>query len=226
MITADTHAAESDTVKALEDLHHTVKRHPLPVGDFRIDGPQLAVVVERKKVADYRASIIDGRLKSQKKRALELAEGSDTATKCVIVVEGERVGWGPSAGSDSPISDKALSGSFVRSALRDGIPCFFSRNAEETAMVLQCIVDFVGSKSERPISLGKRPRAALLDSPTAALLSSIPGVGTTAAVAVSAAFPSASALVSATEDELAATKLTEKRKLGPKLAKTVKVFFS
>ncbi len=92
-------------------------------------------------------------------------------------------------------------------------------------MVLKCIVEFLGSRAARPAGLGKRPRDKARENPAAALLSAVPGVGASAAQALSAAFPSASALVAATEAELAATALNEKRKVGRGMAKAVKEFF-
>ena len=226
MLTADTNAAETVVCQELTALSCAFTRAQLPVGDFRVDGAALVVIVERKRVDDYRASILDGRLNSQKKRMASLVEESTVPTKCVVVVEGDRVGWGIGQNTHG-ITDRAMSGSFVRSWLRDGIPCLFTASPQETASLLVSIVDFVGSKASRPsANLGKRPRALALESPTVTLLSSVPSIGKAAASALAVAFPSASALVNASHAQLSLTSINSKRKLGPKAATVVKTFFS
>lgn len=225
MLLADTNSAETGVCNELEALNCPFKRCALPVGDFRVDGPELAVVIERKRVEDYRASILDGRLRCQKQRMIELIADSDVKTKCIVVVEGNRVGWSTEAGVRG-VSDKSMSGSFLRSFLRDEIACLFTATPRETAMMMMTIVEFVGSKAARPGLLGKRPRSLVMDSPVTSLLVAVPGVGKTAAVALAAVYPTAAALVAATPIDLAATQLSAKRKLGPKIAATIKTFFN
>ena len=224
MLTADANAAETVVCQELTALSCAFTRAQLPVGDFRVDGAALVVIVERKKVSDYRASILDGRLNSQKRRMASLVEESTVPTKCVVVVEGDRVGWGIGQNTHG-ITDRAMSGSFVRSWLRDGIPCLFTASPQETASLLVCIAEYVGVASSKPRVLGKRPRALVMQSPTVALLATVPGVGTAAATALSAAFPTASALVRASHAELLLTPISKARKLGPKLATVLKTFF-
>ena len=70
-IVADCNPGEDIVVSALRSHgFFLVQRKRLPVGDYQVSyGDSAVVLIERKTLDDWRSSIIDGRLESQRARA-------------------------------------------------------------------------------------------------------------------------------------------------------------
>lgn len=104
----------------------------LPVGDvlFREDG-ETVLVIERKTVADLKASICDGRGREQKARLL----GTTPPARIMYLIEGSL---------DMRLDDKihgmpvsTLVGSLVNTQLRDGIKAYKTNSIGESVEFIQ-----------------------------------------------------------------------------------------
>jgi ERCC4-type nuclease len=95
-------------------------------------GQKLAIVFERKTIADLVASIKDGRYREQKLRLISyMAEKECTAS---YIIEGDH--HFALDGTDQCIqgvSCKAITGVFVNTTFRDGIPVVHTQDARDTA---------------------------------------------------------------------------------------------
>ena len=86
-IVADCNPGEDIVVAALRAQGcHGVQRKRLPVGDYQVSFGDSVVLIERKTTDDWRSSIIDGRLESQRARADALFK--ETGVKLVYILEG------------------------------------------------------------------------------------------------------------------------------------------
>ncbi len=121
-ILADHREKNNRIVKELIDLGISVKTAQLTSADYVISG---TVGVELKKVPDFVASIIDGRLLDQ---ARELKQ---SFTKAVIVIEGEEDIF-----SVRNIHPNAVRGMIASLALDFHLPILYTKNPQETAALL------------------------------------------------------------------------------------------
>lgn len=115
----------------------------LDIGDFHIlveNGEDPKLIVERKTVADYSASIKDGRLHEQEFRMKECG------VQCVYIVEGN-------LNEDYGIDPEAIKNSTVNKVIHSGIPVFYSSTLETTKSILKRLEKSVLSKDK---SLEKR----------------------------------------------------------------------
>ncbi|MDD2603242.1 MAG: ERCC4 domain-containing protein, partial [Desulfobacteraceae bacterium] len=122
-ITADDREAGSGVIEALEALEGVqVRVERLSLGDYQV-GDQL--LFERKTLADFAMSVIDGRLFRQ---AVRLANAS---RRGALLLEG--------TGRDLPatgVRREALTGALVTVSLILGIPVLRSRDPAESARVM------------------------------------------------------------------------------------------
>jgi ERCC4-type nuclease len=103
---------------------------PLELGDILIEHPKRQILVERKTIADFHASITDGRYKNQKLRLLEWRNKIDEQTdarKNIIYLFEEKPG-------DN--KDKAYWGALVNMILRDNIGVIQCDGMVRTAQVI------------------------------------------------------------------------------------------
>lgn len=109
----------------------------LQIGDilFRQDGVTL-LVIERKTIADLKASICDGRGREQKARLL----GSGTPTdRIMYLIEGNMDKPLDSKVSGLPIS--TLLGSIINTQLRDNIKVYKTASLQESALYIIKLLD-------------------------------------------------------------------------------------
>lgn len=167
-----------------------VQRAALPVADAVVVGAAGTYFVERKTVADLAASIKDGRLRDQRARLLEAAEGEPN--RVVFVVEGrERIGATRTATVHGMLSD-AVWGAMVNTCLRDRMVVLRSADAEETAFLLTKIARgaWVTSSSSSPGGPAGRQRTPAMlraERPggiAACMIEAIPGMGPRRAEAI------------------------------------------
>jgi len=166
----------------------TVEIARLAVGDYRVER---RVVVERKTVADFAASLIDGRLFRQA-AALALAP-----ERAVLVVEGYHRGW-----LDTGVRREALQGALITIGVFFGVAVLHSDASEETAQLLV----YLGRQARRAAQ-GGLPRPGYRPKGKRArqlfLLQGLPGVGPERAARLLERFGSVQAVVTASADDLA-----------------------
>lgn len=99
----------------------------LHVGDIWIgcSGEEVALVLERKTIADFEASIIDGRYREQRGRLLAFSQEKAGATRIAYVLEGR--------GEPKRLAPSAIRKLTARSALVHGLPVFRTQSVGETA---------------------------------------------------------------------------------------------
>ena len=110
-----------------------VKVETLDIGDIMFrDGDEVILIIERKTIADLKASICDGRAREQKARLLH--SGVPTY-RIMYLIEGDL---------DKPLSNKVngmpvstLLGSIINTQLRDGIKVYKTASIQESAVFLQ-----------------------------------------------------------------------------------------
>jgi DNA excision repair protein ERCC-4 len=166
----------------------TVEVAHLKVGDYHV---QYRVLVERKTVADFAASLIDGRLFHQ---TAALAAGPDRA---VLVLEGGEADW-----QATGVRREALQGALITAGVFYGLALLWSAGPEETARLLVYLgrqtQQFIHGGLSRPGYRPKGRRARQLF-----LLQGLPGVGPERAARLLERFGSVRAIMTAPTDELA-----------------------
>ena len=197
---------------------------PLELGDILIEHPKRQILVERKTIADFHASITDGRYKNQKLRLLEWrnTEGQPSARKNIIYLFEEKTG-------DN--KDRAYWGALVNMILRDNIGVIQCDGMVRTAQVIADIKKKLDEDKFDELEGGGRnislegyakgkfntPKHCYLGQ-----LSLIPGLSPAIAGKIADKYPNMRALLDQMDlKELANIRITEKRRLGDKLAEKI-----
>lgn len=156
-----------------------IKTRHLSIGDVIItdENDNIAVIIERKTLADLRASVFDGRYREQKKRLTDNFERK----QMLYVIEGY----------DSFRNlDEILESTIIHSVFRDEIPILCTKNCEDTANLIRSIHTRITKNpayfAPQKIELKCATNAALKKAKTDEdiqinLLSQIPGISTTIA---------------------------------------------
>jgi ERCC4-type nuclease len=206
-------------------LFPQVKTKQLEVGDIWIglSGEQLAaggLCIERKEVKDLEGSLKDGRYREQRTRLLYHCQ--QTKARPLYIIEGSLdAGW--------TTSKKVFQKVLARLSLRYGIPFLQTKDVQDTAALIQALQEqlmedpsvFQIPETNIPYTelVGNSKKANRNANTASAMLQQVTGISDTAATALLTAFGSFSKLYEATEKQLAETKVSEKRKLGPAVAK-------
>lgn len=202
----------------------------LPVGDIWIgvSGEEVAaggVVAERKTAADLEASILDGRYREQRTRLLTYCQ--QRAARPLYIIEGtlDRI--------TGRFTEDTLRKFLNRLQLRYGVAVIQTDCLDSTVGLCRLLADQIqkepdcfcatdGAKLEYTglVSVSKRANKEDPRAFAATALQACPGVSAAVAVAVLDAFGGTLGGVwGAAEADIAATKVSEKRRVGPTLAK-------
>ena len=196
----------------------------LDLGDILIEHPKRQILIERKTIADFHASITDGRYKNQKLRLLEWrnTEGQPSARKNIIYLFEEKTG-------DN--KDRAYWGALVNMILRDNIGVIQCDGMVRTAQVIADIKKKLDEDKFDELEGGGRnislegyakgkfntPKHCYLGQ-----LSLIPGVSSSISEKIAEKYPNMRALLDEMDvKELGNIRITEKRRLGDKLAEKI-----
>lgn len=107
----------------------------LELGDYVFrNGTEDVLVVERKTLADFAASITDGRHREQKSRLL----GVYPSSLVVYIVEGDLLN-AAKALSYSRVGPDVLVSAMLNTMMRDGIHVIRTAGPEETVYILSCL---------------------------------------------------------------------------------------
>ena len=145
---------EHGLIKILEK--HSPIVETLDIGDivFRNEG-EIIMIIERKTIADLKASICDGRAREQKARLLHSGVAVDRIT---YLIEGDL---------DKPLTDKAfglpvstLVGSIINTQLRDGIKVYKTASINETSEYLVKLRDKLQKDGEKFFKYGSSSMSA------------------------------------------------------------------
>lgn len=158
----------------------------LELGDVVIySGNEVVYVMERKTLADLRASINDGRYRNQKARLME-AHGRHVG----YIIEGH-IGF---SGREQP----AIVGAVINTVLRDGLGMFFTSGPTETLSLIKEVVWRVAKDPAKymPCATGSGAGAELApaapiksESTFTNMLCQVPGISLKTAKAITARWP-------------------------------------
>jgi ERCC4-type nuclease len=202
----------------------------LPVGDVWIgcSGEEVAphgILLERKTVADFDASIKDGRYDEQRGRLLAYAQ--ERGAKVAYVVEGnvERSSLGPAA----------LVKKIAHAELNHGIPVFRTFSQAETARLCEALLAMwadgkfgAEGRAQRAADGIHVVKKANVEDPhqfALQILCQCPGLSVKAAEALLAEFGGLRQVLAAEESALAAVKVGARR-LGPAVAGRFCILFA
>jgi ERCC4-type nuclease len=187
----------------------------LPVADIWIgvslevggnpEGTANGLMIERKSVADFEASILDNRYREQRSRLMTYA--TERKAHVVYIIEGELDRLGPHR-----LTKQALMKHITRLMLRYHIAVFQTSCIKETAELCQILKDQITSDPttfEQPatmtyIETRGKTREANSDDPQVFLttvLQACRGVSSAGAQAIAAIYPSLDALMKATQED-------------------------
>jgi ERCC4-type nuclease len=205
---------------------------PLELGDILIEHPKRQILIERKTIADFHASITDGRYKNQKLRLLEWrnkmeceADEKPSACKNIIYLFEEKSG-------DN--KDRSYWGALVNMILRDNIGVIQCDGMVRTAQIITDIKKKLDEDKFDELEGGGRnislegyakgkyntPKHCYLGQ-----LSLIPGVSPSMAEKIAEKYPNMRALLDGMDvKELGNIRITEKRRIGDKLAEKIRSY--
>jgi ERCC4-type nuclease len=193
----------------------------LPVADIWIgteEGNPLpnSVLIERKSVADFEASIMDNRYREQRSRLMSYATEKKAHVAYIIEGELDRLG--------ARLTKQALMKHITRLALRYHIAVFQTASIKETAELCQLLQDqwtadpttFEQPATMTYVETRGKTREENSDDPAvfmATVLQACRGVSSAGAKAIAAVYPNLEALMKATTETLAAIQVG-KQKFG------------
>ena len=131
-------------IQHLKDLCK-YKVETLDLGDvvFREDG-EILLIIERKTIADLKASICDGRAREQKAR---LMHSGTAVSRIIYLIEGNLDRPLKSKVSGFPVS--SLIGSLINTQLRDGIKVYKTSSIRESATYVQKLLDKLSKDGDK-----------------------------------------------------------------------------
>lgn len=202
---------------------------PLELGDILIENPKRQILIERKTIADFHASIIDGRYKNQKLRLLEwrnqVESGETEGRKNIIYLFEEKTG-------DN--KDRSYWGALVNMIIRDNIGVIQCDGMVRTAQIIMDICKKLDEDKFDELEGGSRnislegyakgkyntPKHCYLGQ-----LSLIPGISSAIAEKIAEKYPNMRALLNEMNvKELGNIRISEKRRLGDKLAEKIRSY--
>jgi len=209
----------------LEKNGETFVTKALELGDILIENPKRQILIERKTIADFHASITDGRYRNQKLRLLEWRNKTEEGRKNIIYLFEEKNG-------DN--KDRAYWGALVNMILRDNIGVIQCDGMVRTAQIITDIKKKLDEDKFDELEGGGKnislegyakgkyntPQNCYLGQ-----LSLIPGVSPIISERISEKYPNMRTLLDQMDvKELGNIRITEKRRLGDKLAEKIRTY--
>jgi len=207
----------------------SISTRNLPVGDIwiGISGENVTpggIVAERKTVADLEASIIDGRYREQKARLLTYCQ--QVGARPLYIIEGnlDRIG--------GKFTEDVLRKFLNRLQLRYGVAVIQTDSIDSTASLCRVLLeqwekdsatfqleDGAQKEYSHTVSVSKRSNREDPKSFACLVLQQCPGVSALIASALMEAFHNLEGIMKVSEAEMANVKVTDKRRVGPAVAK-------
>jgi len=203
-VLADHREKSNKIIKELIDLGVSVKTAQLTSADYVVSGK---VGVELKKVPDFVASIIDGRLLSQVK------DLKNNFQKAVLIIEGEEDIY-----ALRKVHANAIRGMLASIVLDFQVPILYTKNPKDTASLLAVMAKREQGKDSDFTFHASKPRS--LKEQQEFIVSSFPNIGVQTAQTLLEHFGSIKNLINATKEEI-----KEIKGVGEKTAQSlVKMF--
>lgn len=203
-IYVDRREIRSGVARALESAGNDVILTTLEVGDYIVSD---RVAIERKTDIDFLDSIID------KDRNIfgQLSDLARTYDRPVLIIEGDNLY------AARQIHPNAIRGVLASIATDFGIPIISTRDAEDTAALIQVIAKREQVDEKRTPSLHGRKTAMTLSEQQEYIISSMSNIGPVAARKLLQHFGSVESVMRAGPDEL-----MEVESIGPKTAQRIR----
>ena len=199
-VLADHREKNNRIVKELIDTGLSVKTAQLNSADYVVSGK---VGVELKKVPDFVASIIDGRLLDQ------VRDLKNNFPKAVVIIEGEEDIY-----SVRKIHANAIRGMLSSIALDYNVPVIYTKNPKDTAALLAVMAKREQDKDSEFTYHVQKPKSG--SSQLEYVVSSLPGIGVSMARKLLLHFGSIKELMKANQE-----KIVSIEGVGPKTAETI-----
>jgi len=216
--------------KTVEHIIDTRERHLIPllpsfvsqtmaVGDIQIG----TLLIERKTVKDFEASVLDGRYRDQKTRLLATCQ--EKSLSPLYILEG------PFSSTTGRLQVPALMKLVARLQYKHGIPVIQTASLEETATLVKALADYYVEdatnfvRSTEPlravdnVHVVKKVNAGDPKQFMIAALAQCPGISVKVAESIHTAFPTWTLLMAAEEKGIAEIVQGNGRKVGPAIAK-------
>jgi ERCC4-related helicase/ERCC4-type nuclease len=190
-VVVDSRELNSSVVRELARMGLAVRTAQLPTGDYIVSE---RVAVERKEVADFLASMLDGRLFQQAKELKRAYQ------RPVMIIEGETL-FGV-----RQVSDSAIYGALACLTADFGLPVLFSKDPLETARMIHAFVKRELATGGGPPPMRSGKGGMLLHERQQFLVEGLPGISATLAQRLLDHFGSARAVMTATVEELCQVK--------------------
>ena len=204
-ILADHREKGNKIVKELIDLGVSVKTEQLESADYLVSG---RVGVELKKVPDFVASIIDGRLLTQ------VRELKKNFKRAVLIIEGEEDIY-----SIRKVHANAIKGMLAAIVLDFAVPVLYTKDPRDTAQLLAVMAKREQDKEGKDYSLHQNKPHSLKEQQEF-LVSAMPSIGLNSAKLLLNNFNSIKSLVNASKEDI-----TKIKGVGDKTAdKLIKLF--
>lgn len=227
-IVVDKNANEDGLFDALHTQGLSPVRGELNIGDVCIRSPSRTIYIERKTWDDLRSSISDGRKSEQQLRAMgSMAENEHFM---YMIVSPKLPEWDgkPARG----IPNRNAFASLLKTQLRDGVSVHWARSTLDMGRTIDYLYrqmrdnKLLMSTHTRHVEayVQQRKRKAGEENPMAQMLASVSGSSMNKAEAITALYPTMSALVGASKDDIANIRVG-KQKIGPTFAlKLIHIF--
>ncbi|MDG6220348.1 MAG: DEAD/DEAH box helicase [Candidatus Thermoplasmatota archaeon] len=202
-VVVDTREFNSSVVKELSRKGVEIESVQLPVGDYIISS---AMAVERKEVADFLTSLMDGRLFSQ------MADLSKAYMQPVLILEGEGLF------QKKNVSKQSIYGALASIGADFRIPVYSTKGPEDTADFIYAMASRgrkAQGRKDHPHRHGKPGTSNVRDSQLF-IVEGLPGVSSVAARKLLEHFGSVEKIFSASQEEL-----MEVKGIGQKTASNI-----
>lgn len=186
-VTVDARELGASVTRELAKLGALVKSDTLSVGDFILSD---RIVVERKHVDDFAASIIDGRLFQQ---AVWLKEGFQ---KPIIMVEG------PTLTGSGRVRPEAMMGAYASMLIDYGIPIVWTQTPTEMAQLMYAIARREQVQDKRAPRIMTAPKPATLEDQQEFIVASLPNIDSNRAKKLLNSFHNVQRVFTASREEL------------------------
>lgn len=229
-MSVSTQIASSAVSKTAEHVIDIRERHLIPllpsfevqtmaIGDIQVGN----LLIERKTVKDFEASVLDGRYREQKTRLLATCQ--EKSLSPLYILEG------PFSSTTGRLQVPAIMKLVARLQYKHGIPVIQTGGLEETATLVKALADYYTEdptnfvRSTEPlravdsVHVVKKVNANDPKQFMMAALAQCPGVSIKMAEAIHTAFPTWTALMGADEKGLEMIVQANGRKVGPVVAK-------
>lgn len=183
-IVVDNRERNSLVVSQLISFGHNLVFEQLTVGDYIVND----VVIERKTIQDFKASIVDKRLVSQLTNLKKYS-------KSFLILEGfkeEDIYSGS-------IHENAFRGFLLSVILKYKVPIVFTQNSEDSARYISLLAN---KKEKREVSIRASKTLMTKEERVRFILEGFPGIGPVSAKELIKSFGSLRKIINASEEDL------------------------